>query len=45
MNICREISPSLKQHPKRAGEFLQKSPRQIIFFEDLAWIPELYKEL
>jgi hypothetical protein len=46
MNIYREISPSLKQHPKRAGEFRQKSLRQIISFEDLMGVPELlYKQL
>jgi hypothetical protein len=35
----------LKQHLKRVGEFLQKRPRQIIFFEDLTGVPgQLYKE-
>jgi hypothetical protein len=45
MNIYREISLSLKQRLRRAGEFLQKSPRQIIFFENLMVVPgHLYKE-
>jgi hypothetical protein len=45
MNIYRETSLSLKQHLKRAGEFLQKSHRQIIFFKDLMVVAgHLYKE-
>jgi hypothetical protein len=46
MNICKEILPSLKQHLKRAGGFHQKSPRQIIFFEDTMGMPgSLYEEI